>query len=97
MMNNTNTELERMDFLMRYTTMMLEGIKQSDLTNEQMLDLLYQQYMKAIALLEIRSHATWYLKGIKNSSYLRSEICKAKSIEELLNLIDVFEKEKPYL
>ena len=25
MMNNTNTELERMDFLMRYTTMMLVG------------------------------------------------------------------------
>ena len=62
MMNNTNTELERMDFLMRYTTMMLEGIKPSDLTNEQMLDLLYQQYMKTIALLEIREKKV-YING----------------------------------
>ncbi len=61
------------------------------------IDLLRKTKCDKLALLEIRSHATWYLKGIKNSSYLRSEICKAKSIEELLNLIDVFEKEKPYL
>ena len=61
------------------------------------IDLLRKTKCDKLALLEIRSHATWYLKGIKNSSYLRSEICKAKSIEELLNLIDIFEKEKPYL
>ena len=49
-----------------------------------------------LALLEIRSHASWYLKGIKNSSKLRTDICKAKNIEELLNLIEEFLREKKY-
>ena len=49
-----------------------------------------------LALLEIRSHASWYLKGIKNSSKLRTNICKAKNIEELLNLIEEFLREKKY-
>ena len=49
-----------------------------------------------LALLEIRSHASWYLKGIKNSSKLRRNICKAKNIEELLNLIEEFLREKKY-
>ncbi|MBE6143991.1 MAG: tRNA dihydrouridine synthase DusB [Firmicutes bacterium] len=42
------------------------------------------------ALLEIRSHATWYLKGVNNSSKLKQDICRVKSIEELLSLLDNF-------
>ena len=61
-MDNIKAELERMDFLMRYTTMMLEGIQSSDLTNEQMLDFLYQQYMKTIALFQ-----NIFTKNKKNS------------------------------
>ena len=85
MMNNTNTELERMDFLMRYTTMMLEGIKQSDLTNEQMLDLLYQQYMKAIALLEIREKKGMLKFHFKYSNiiYIREILINAGYIKRL--------------
>lgn len=45
------------------------------------------------ALLEIRSHATWYLKGIHGSSRLKQEICKVKSISELIELLDEFKKE----
>ena len=45
------------------------------------------------ALLEIRSHATWYFKGVKNSSKLKVEICKAKQISELIKLLDDFKKE----
>ncbi len=85
MMNNTNTELERMDFLMRYTTMMLEGIKQSDLTNEQMLDLLYQQYMKTIALLEIREKKGMLKFHFKysNITYIREILINAGYIKRL--------------
>ena len=85
MMNNTNTELERMDFLMRYTTMMLEGIKQSDLTNEQMLDLLYQQYMKTIALLEIREKKGMFkfLFKYSNITYIREILINAGYIKRL--------------
>ena len=60
------------------------------------IELLRKTKCDKLALLEIRSHASWYLKGIKNSSKLRTDICKAKSIEELLNLIEEFLREKKY-
>ena len=85
MMNNINAELERMDFLMRYTTMMLEGIKQSDLTNEQMLDLLYQQYMKTVTLLEIREKKDMLKFHFKysNITYIREILINAGYIKRL--------------
>ena len=49
-----------------------------------------------VALLEIRSHAAWYLKGIKNTSELKKNIFKTKSIEELYDLIINFKKELKY-
>ncbi len=60
------------------------------------IELLRKTKCDKLALLEIRSHASWYLKGIKNSSKLRTDICKAKKIEELLNLIEEFLREKKY-
>lgn len=44
------------------------------------------------ALLEIRSHIAWYLKGVHNGIKLKQEIFKTKSINELLRLLDDFEK-----
>jgi nifR3 family TIM-barrel protein len=60
------------------------------------IDLLRKTKCDKLALLEIRSHATWYLKGINNSSGLRSEICHATTIEELLTMLNDFLKEKKY-
>ena len=60
------------------------------------IELLRKTKCDKLALLEIRSHASWYLKGIKKSSKLRTDICKAKNIEELLNLIEEFLREKKY-
>jgi len=85
MMNNINAELERMDFLMRYTTMMLEGIQSSDLTNEQMLDLLYRQYIQTITLLEIREKKDmlkFYFK-YSNITYIREILINAGYIKRL--------------
>jgi len=45
------------------------------------------------ALLEIRSHAAWYLKGVHGSSKLKQNICKVKSVSELIELLDEFNKE----
>lgn len=60
------------------------------------IELLKTTKNEKLALLEIRSHATWYLKGIPNSSILRSNICKAKSTSELINLLNQFLEEKKY-
>ncbi len=60
------------------------------------LDLLRKTKNDKLALLEIRSHATWYLKGINNSSVLRTEICKASSIDQIIELVDKFVEDKKY-
>ena len=84
-MDNIKAELERMDFLMRYTTMMLEGIQSSDLTNEQMLDLLYRQYIQTITLLEIREKKDMlkFLFKYSNITYIREILINAGYIKRL--------------
>lgn len=57
-------------------------------------ELLKQTKNEKSALLEIRSHAAWYLKGVNNSSKLKVDICKSKSIEELIALLDKFMEEE---
>lgn len=46
-----------------------------------------------LALLEIRSHVMWYLKGEPNSAKVKSEICKCKSTEEIFSVLDKYQKE----
>ena len=60
------------------------------------LELLKNNKSEKVAMLEIRSHATWYLKGVPNSSSLRNDICRSSNIDELLKLLDEFLKEKEY-
>ena len=48
------------------------------------------------ALLEIRTHIGFYLKGIPNATILKDKIFKTKSIEELKELIEEFKGEKKY-
>lgn len=43
-----------------------------------------------LALLEIRTHISWYLKGIKSANALKQAIYKTNSIEELNKLLDEF-------
>ena len=46
-----------------------------------------------VAILEMRGHACWYLKGIPNSSKLRQEINKVKTKKELIDILNKFEEE----
>ena len=39
------------------------------------------------ALLEIRTHALWYLKGIPGTKEIKAKICQAKTEEEFMNII----------
>ena len=57
------------------------------------LDLLIKTKPLKIALLEIRSHAAWYLKGLEGSKELKQEIFKTKTKEELIELLDRYLKE----
>ena len=54
------------------------------------LNLLIETKPLKVALLEIRSHAAWYLKGLPNTKYLKEKIFKTKTKEELENLLDEY-------
>lgn len=41
-----------------------------------------------VALLEIRTHAAWYLKGIPGTSKIKEELFKTKTIDEFMNIIN---------
>lgn len=44
-----------------------------------------------VALLEIRTHALYYLKGMPESKIYKEKICKSKSEEEFLNILEEYE------
>lgn len=49
-----------------------------------------------IALLEMRTHIPYYLKGIYNSNELKNKVFKTSSVDELRSLIEEFIKERKY-
>ena len=57
------------------------------------LNLLRETKTDKVALLEIRTHIAYYLKGLKNSSELKNMIFKTKSFEEIEALLNEY-KEK---
>lgn len=71
------------------------GIEPKDVTLEDKINMI-KKHLKLliktkpykVALLEIRSHAAWYLKGLPSSKELKEAIFKTKTEEELINLLD---------
>ena len=45
-----------------------------------------------IALLEMRSHAAWYIKGMKGATYVKRELAKVSNREQLVNLFKEYKK-----
>lgn len=52
------------------------------------LELLMDTKPYKVAMLEIRSHAAWYLKGLPDTKELKESIFKTDTKEELINLLD---------
>lgn len=55
--------------------------------------LLIEDKSEKVALLEIRSHALWYLKGIPGSAKVKNLICSSKSVKEIFDILDDFKGE----
>lgn len=51
-------------------------------------ELLLEDKPEKIALLEIRSHAIWYLKGMPNCAEVKTKICSAKSSQEIFSILE---------
>lgn len=75
------------------------GVEPTNVTVNDRLDMIYKHLEKIIALknektalLEIRSHAIWYLKGVSGSSELRQKLAKAKNTKEVYLDIEAFKR-----
>ena len=47
---------------------------------------------ETLALLEIRSHIMWYLKGLPDCAHIKTCICKAKNSDEIFDILDNYLK-----
>ncbi len=57
------------------------------------LDYLMKQKCEKVAVLEMRSHIAWYLKGIPHSQEVKNKIFKATSKEEIEKILNNYLKE----
>ena len=76
-----------------------DGIEPQQVTYKEKLDMLKYHFQELIkdknehlALLEIRTHAMYYLKGIPNNKDIKTQICKINKKEDFIKLIDEYEK-----
>lgn len=72
-----------------------DGTLPTEVSNEDRINMLKRHFNllvedknEKVALLEIRTHALWYIKGLKGSARIKNQVCQAKSKEELFNILD---------
>ena len=53
-------------------------------------ELLKNVKCEKVAILEMRSIATYYVKGLRNSTYFKQAICNIKKEEEFYNMVNEF-------
>lgn len=53
-------------------------------------ELLLEDKPEKLALLEIRSHAIWYLKGMPKSAEIKNAICSCKTSKEIFDILDEY-------
>ena len=53
-------------------------------------DMLVQDKNEKSAVLEIRSHALWYIKGLPGSAAIKNQICSTKNKDEMFKILDEY-------
>ena len=46
-----------------------------------------------VAVLEMRSHIAWYIKGMPNAQFVKNQIFKAQTFNELKKILNNYLKE----
>lgn len=60
---------------------------------EQHLNYLLEHKVEKVAILEMRSHASWYLKGLPKNGEIRNQLMQTKTVEEFKECINTYRKE----
>ncbi len=82
-------------WLIKQTKEFLEsGVVETIPTNREKIDMIRRHYElmledkpEKLAVLEIRSHAIWYLKGMPGSAEIKNKICACKSSSEIFEIL----------
>ena len=57
------------------------------------LNLLRNQKSEKIAMLEIRNHIAWYLKGMKKSNEIKNKVYQSSNIDDIITILEEYKKE----
>ena len=75
-------------------------IKPTPVTLEEKMNMIKRHYnlleetkCEKLALLEMRTHTAWYLKGVQNGTKLKEVIFKTNNKNDFMELIDKFLKD----
>lgn len=73
------------------------NIEPEKVTKSEKLDMLKRHYKLLLndksekqAILEIRTHALWYIKGLENSTTIKNKLTQSKTTEEFFAIIDEY-------
>lgn len=83
-------------WLIRDTVMYLDnGVLLEEVSPQEKIDMLKKHYKLLLentsekqAIMEIRAHAVWYVKGLPGSAIVKNKICQSKSSEELFSVLN---------
>lgn len=77
-----------------------KGVIPRDVTIEEKIAMMKRHYQllledknEKLALLEIRSHIIWYLKGLPKSKEMKTRICSCKTSAEIFSILEEYEQE----
>lgn len=77
-----------------------KGVISKDVTIEEKITMMKRHYQllledknEKLALLEIRSHIIWYLKGLPKSKEMKTKICSCKTSAEIFSILEEYEQE----
>lgn len=75
------------------------GKEPNEITAKEKIDMLKKHYEYLLkntnekqAILEIRTHALWYIKSLPGSATIKNKICMSKSTSELFEIVDTYLK-----
>ncbi len=76
------------------------GILPKEITKQEKIDMcikhlnyLLEFKPEKVAVLEMRSHIAWYLKGVEGAREIKNELFKAQTKDEIINILNEFSKE----
>ena len=84
---------ECVDYLEDGTLPQIVSAKEKMQMLKRHFELLCKDKGEKLALLEIRTHALWYIKGLPGSASIKNQICQTKNSTELFNILNNYIEE----